>query len=185
LALASRRWHYGSQRKGARRRTLIANPETNKETVLAFYNMAFNDKRPAEAVEKYGGEYYIQHNPQIPDGFEAFVGFVEGFTTQFPQLSVEFYHTAAEGDLVVTHSLLKTSPEDRGSAAADLGQCCGRLLPLGGRQGGRALGRLKIPLGEVRSWGRLALRQRIRVPPETMLLERADLAMNPGTHRRI
>jgi hypothetical protein len=40
------------------------------------------------------------------------VQFVEGFTTQFPQLSVEFYGTAAEGDLVVTHSLRKTSPED-------------------------------------------------------------------------
>jgi predicted SnoaL-like aldol condensation-catalyzing enzyme len=107
-------------RKGhTKEETLMADHETNKETVLAFYNMAFNDKRPAEAVEKYGGEYYIQHNPQIPDGFEAFVGFVEGFTTQFPQLSVEFYRTAAEGDLVVTHSLLKTSPEDRGSAAAD------------------------------------------------------------------
>jgi predicted SnoaL-like aldol condensation-catalyzing enzyme len=26
----------------------------------------------------------------------------------------------AEGDLVVTHSLLRTSPEDRGTAAADL-----------------------------------------------------------------
>jgi predicted SnoaL-like aldol condensation-catalyzing enzyme len=57
--------------------------------------------------------------PQIPDGFEAFVQFVEGFTTQFPQLSVEFYRTAADGDLVVTHSLLKTSPADRGGAAAD------------------------------------------------------------------
>jgi predicted SnoaL-like aldol condensation-catalyzing enzyme len=97
----------------------MADPETNKETVLAFYNMAFNDKRPAEAVEKYGGSHYIQHNPQIPDGFEAFIQFVEGFTTQFPQLSVDFYRTVADGDLVVTHSLLRTSPEDRGSAAAD------------------------------------------------------------------
>ena len=47
------------------------------------------------------------------------VQFVEAITTLFPQLSVEFYGTAAEGDLVVTHSLLKTSPEDHGSAAAD------------------------------------------------------------------
>jgi len=97
----------------------MADPETNKQTVLAYYNTAFNEKRPAEAVEKYGGSHYIQHNPQVPDGFEAFVEFVEGFTTQFPQLSVDFYRTVAEGDLVVTHSLLKTSPEDRGSAAAD------------------------------------------------------------------
>src|SRR5215210_4240500 len=97
----------------------MADPQKNKQTVLAFYNMAFNEKRRAEAVEKYGGSHYIQHNPQAPDGFEAFVEFVEGFTTQFPQLSVDFYRTVAEGDLVVTHSLLKTSPEDRGSAAAD------------------------------------------------------------------
>ena len=47
------------------------------------------------------------------------VQFAEAITTQVPQLSVEFYRIAAEGDLVVTHSLLKTSPEDRGSAAAD------------------------------------------------------------------
>jgi predicted SnoaL-like aldol condensation-catalyzing enzyme len=46
----------------------MADPETNKETVLAFYNMAFNDKRPAEAVEKYGGAHYIQHNPKSPTG---------------------------------------------------------------------------------------------------------------------
>jgi predicted SnoaL-like aldol condensation-catalyzing enzyme len=97
----------------------MADPETNKQTVLAFYNMAFNDRRPAEAVQNYGGSHYIQHNPQVPDGFKAFVGFVEGFMTQFSQLSVEFHCTVAEGDLVVTHSLLKTSPEDRGSAAAD------------------------------------------------------------------
>ena len=29
------------------------------------------------------------------------------------------YRTVAEGDLVVTHSLLKTSPEGRGTAVAD------------------------------------------------------------------
>jgi predicted SnoaL-like aldol condensation-catalyzing enzyme len=97
----------------------MVDPQENKQTVLAYYNMAFNDKRPAEAVENYGGEYYIQHNPQIPDGFEAFIQFVEGFTTQFPQLSLDIKRAVAEGELVVTHSLLKTSPEDRGSAAAD------------------------------------------------------------------
>jgi predicted SnoaL-like aldol condensation-catalyzing enzyme len=67
----------------------------------------------------YGGDHYIQHNPQAPDGFEAFVGFVEGFVEQFPQMSLEIKRALAEGDMVVTHSLLKTSPEDRGTAAAD------------------------------------------------------------------
>jgi predicted SnoaL-like aldol condensation-catalyzing enzyme len=97
----------------------MADPEKNKQTVLAYLNTALNEKRPAEAVEKYGGSQYIQHNPQAPDGFEAFVQFVEGFTAQFPQLSLDIKRSIAEGDLVATHCLLKTSPEDRGSAVAD------------------------------------------------------------------
>ncbi len=97
----------------------MADPEKNKQTVLAYLNTALNEKRPAEAVEKYGGSQYIQHNPQAPDGFEAFVGFVEGFTAQFPRLSLDIKRAVAEGDLVATHGLLKTSPEDRGTAVAD------------------------------------------------------------------
>jgi len=97
----------------------MANPEKNKQTVLAYLNTAFNEKSPAEAVEKYGGSHYIQHNPKAPDGFEAFVHFVEGFTAQFPQLSLDIKRALADGDLVATHGLLKTSPEDRGTAAAD------------------------------------------------------------------
>ena len=97
----------------------MADPEQNKQTVLAFLNTAFNEKKPAEAVENYGGSHYIQHNPQAPDGFEAFIQFAEDFLTQFPQVSYDIKRTLAEGDLVAIHSLLKTSPEDRGTAVAD------------------------------------------------------------------
>jgi predicted SnoaL-like aldol condensation-catalyzing enzyme len=98
----------------------MADPQQNKRTVLAYYNMAFNERKPAEAVEMYGGPHYIQHNPQAADGFQALVEFVEGFAEQFPQMSPDIKHAVAEGDLVVTHSLLKTSPEDSGTAAADI-----------------------------------------------------------------
>jgi predicted SnoaL-like aldol condensation-catalyzing enzyme len=97
----------------------VSDVENNKQTVIAYYNMAFNERKPAEAAQKYGGPHYIQHNPQAPDGFEAFVGFVEGFAEQFPQMSLEIKRALAEGDMVVTHSLLKTSPEDLGTAVAD------------------------------------------------------------------
>ena len=119
----------------------MTDPEKNKQTVVAYYNLVINDKRPAEAVDKYGGSHYIQHDPQTPDGFEAFIQNLTDNLEQFPQMSLNIKRVVAEGDLVVTHSLLKTSPEDRG-------HCCGGLLPLGGRQDRRALGRLPARTGE-------------------------------------
>ena len=92
----------------------------NKDTVKGFYSLAFNDRRPQEAVERYVGPTYIQHNPGAGDGPAAFVDFVTGFTSQFPELTVELKRVIAEGDLVVTHGLIKTSLDDRGTAAMDL-----------------------------------------------------------------
>jgi predicted SnoaL-like aldol condensation-catalyzing enzyme len=94
--------------------------EQSKETVRAFYDLAFNQKKPEEAVARYVGSTYIQHNPTAGDGPQPFIEFVNGFIGQFPGLSVDIKRVLAEGDLVVTHSLLKTSPEDRGTAAADI-----------------------------------------------------------------
>src|SRR5204862_5486706 len=51
----------------------MADRETNKQIVTAFYELAFNGKEPEQAVEKYMGSEYIQHNPQAPDGADAFI----------------------------------------------------------------------------------------------------------------
>ncbi len=40
--------------------------EQNKQTVTAFYDLMFNRCQPAEAIEKYVGDVYIQHNPAVP-----------------------------------------------------------------------------------------------------------------------
>ena len=61
------------------------------------------------------GSRYIQHNPRAPDGPEAFVGFVRAF----PEAHVDIRRVFAEGDIVVTHSLLKFTPDDRGTVAVD------------------------------------------------------------------
>jgi predicted SnoaL-like aldol condensation-catalyzing enzyme len=95
----------------------MADIEQNKRNVIAYYERAFNDHEPEDAVERYVGSEYIQHNPMAPDGTDAFV---HSYVEQFPQLSIEIKRAIAEGDLVMTHGLLKTSPEDRGTAAADI-----------------------------------------------------------------
>ena len=94
--------------------------ERNKANAVAYYETAFNDKKPEEAVAKYGGPVYIQHNPQAADGFQAFIDFVNFFTTQNPQLHVDIKRVIGECNMVVTHSHLTLSPSDRGSAVADI-----------------------------------------------------------------
>jgi predicted SnoaL-like aldol condensation-catalyzing enzyme len=42
--------------------------ERNRQTVVAFYDLMFNQCRPAEAIALYTGDTYIQHNPDVGDG---------------------------------------------------------------------------------------------------------------------
>ncbi|MBC2877876.1 MULTISPECIES: nuclear transport factor 2 family protein [Streptomyces] len=95
-------------------------PEFTKRIAQEFFSLAFNDKRPDEAAARYLGPFYIQHNPSAPDGPEAFVSAISHFVGQFPELTMEFKRVVAEGDLVVLHSHMRTSPEDRGSAVMDI-----------------------------------------------------------------
>ncbi len=47
--------------------------ERNNANAIAFYELMFNDNEPREAVERYMGAEYRQHNPGVGDGKEAFV----------------------------------------------------------------------------------------------------------------
>jgi predicted SnoaL-like aldol condensation-catalyzing enzyme len=94
--------------------------ERNKKSVVAFFTQAFNDKQPAEAVAKYVGKQYIQHNPDTPDGAAAFIEETKKFIAHSPGVSVEIKRVIAEGDFVVTHDLVKLAPDDRGLAGIDI-----------------------------------------------------------------
>ncbi|WP_251863248.1 nuclear transport factor 2 family protein [Achromobacter sp. Marseille-Q4962] len=95
-------------------------PSSNKDIVLAFFRMMFQDRDIEEAVRRYVGPRYVQHNPYMGDGTEPLVDFFPRYFEQHPQASVEIKRVVAEGDLVVIHNLWKDSPEDRGQAIVDI-----------------------------------------------------------------
>jgi predicted SnoaL-like aldol condensation-catalyzing enzyme len=77
--------------------------DRNKANAIAFYELMFNENRPREAVERYVGERYTQHNPFGEDGPEAFIAYFEEMAEKFPGKRVEIVRAVAEGSLVVLH----------------------------------------------------------------------------------
>ena len=97
-----------------------SNIEQNKAITTAFYDLAFNQKRPDEAVSRYVGNTYIQHNPDFADGPQAFIAAVKGWVGACPSLRTEIKRIIAEGDFVVTHVFIKQYEKDLGIAAIDI-----------------------------------------------------------------
>jgi predicted SnoaL-like aldol condensation-catalyzing enzyme len=78
-------------------------PESNKQKAIDFYRMAYLGD-PAEAVRRYAGTEYIQHNPLVRDGKEGFIEYFEEMAGRFPDKRIEFVRAVAEGDLVALHT---------------------------------------------------------------------------------
>src|SRR5260221_5138280 len=89
--------------------------ETNKQTVIAFYEAAINHKDFA-AAEKYLGSRYTQHNPNAADGPQGLKKFLDFLRDKYPAAHSEIRQVFAHGEYVILHVHAVREPHTPGSA---------------------------------------------------------------------
>jgi len=82
---------------------MTQNLELNRQNAISFYQTAYEGE-PRKAVELYVGKEYIQHNPLVGDGKEPFIAYFERMQKEYPDKSIQFVRSIAEGDLVALHT---------------------------------------------------------------------------------
>ncbi len=79
------------------------NLKLNKQNAIAFYRTAYLGE-PAKAVEMYVGAEYIQHNPLVGNGKQAFIDYFEEMARDYSDKKIDFVRAVAEDDLVALHT---------------------------------------------------------------------------------
>jgi predicted SnoaL-like aldol condensation-catalyzing enzyme len=89
----------------------------NEKIVRDFYNKVFLAKNASAAVN-YLEQNYIQHNPNVPTGRQAFINAFTQILKQNPNFTTQIKRIYTDGNYVIVHSFSPKGPA--GSAIVDI-----------------------------------------------------------------
>ncbi|MET9259541.1 nuclear transport factor 2 family protein [Amycolatopsis sp. NPDC004079] len=89
-------------------------------TVRSFYQLAFVEKKVAEAADRHLGQSYVQHNPGVGNGPKAFEDAFAGYFSSAPAVSYTIHRVLAEKDLVLVHAEQRGDPDVSAVAIMDI-----------------------------------------------------------------
>jgi predicted SnoaL-like aldol condensation-catalyzing enzyme len=92
--------------------------EENKKIATEFY-YTYGIEKDAEAVKKFFGDKYIQHNPHVQDGPEHFFRFVRFRKEHYPEGRNNVMMTIADEDKVMFHVHSVLTPGEPGRNLVD------------------------------------------------------------------
>lgn len=87
--------------------------ERNRERAIAVLNVFANPSDTSAVTDFVSDETYIQHNPYVPNGREAFLGYLAELAANNTRFETEIAKTIATGDMVLVHSK-QTNPDKDG-----------------------------------------------------------------------
>jgi predicted SnoaL-like aldol condensation-catalyzing enzyme len=91
-----------------------------ESVVLETIELVFGRRQVQEAAMKYVAEDFVQHSPEWPTGRDAWVAMISEVLERMPTAEFTVKRVIAKDDLVVTHSHMKPTKDDRGFAVADI-----------------------------------------------------------------
>lgn len=91
-----------------------------KAVVENFIDLFYRQKKVREAFETWVHVDYIQHKPNLPDGREPVIRFLEKLLQRFPDRQFTIHRIIASDDLVAVHYHSQATPDDLGFAVVDI-----------------------------------------------------------------
>ncbi|HUI59135.1 MAG TPA: nuclear transport factor 2 family protein [Steroidobacteraceae bacterium] len=91
-----------------------------REVVESFMRLAFEERKPEDAVRKYLSPDFVDHDPQVTGTRDSVLERLQKLEWNTAQPRSEVQHILVEGDYVAVHHALTRKPGDAPIAAVDL-----------------------------------------------------------------